>query len=84
MRNARADRNGLGHGDNGHCKLQRRLLVSMSRDLRTMDLKPSNMLISAQFKAVLGDISGMGGVTRDYLALEMLDITDPLAEARET
>jgi serine/threonine protein kinase len=49
-----------------------------------MDLKPSNILISAEINAVLSDISGIGGVTRDYLAPEMLDIPDPLAECKES
>ncbi|KAH8716781.1 kinase-like domain-containing protein, partial [Phaeosphaeriaceae sp. PMI808] len=49
-----------------------------------MDLKPSNVLISAEINAVLSDVSGIGGVTRDYLAPEMLDIQDPLAETLQS
>lgn len=48
-----------------------------------MDLKPSNILISAENDAVLSDVSGIGGVTRNYLAPEMLDVPDPLAEGLE-
>jgi serine/threonine protein kinase len=49
-----------------------------------MDLKPSNVLISTEMNAVLSDVSGIGGVTRDYLAPEMLNIPDPLAESMES
>lgn len=48
-----------------------------------MDLKPSNILISAENDAVLSDISGIGGVKRNYLAPEMLDVPNPLAEGLE-
>jgi len=48
-----------------------------------IDLKPLNILISAEINAVLSDISGIGGVMRDYLAPEMLNILDPLAKSKE-
>jgi serine/threonine protein kinase len=54
------------------------------REVTHMDLKPSNILISAEINALLSDVSGIGGVTRDYLAPEMLDIPDPLAESKES
>ncbi|EAS27457.2 serine/threonine protein kinase [Coccidioides immitis RS] len=46
-----------------------------------MDLKPSNVVISADGNAVLIDISGIGGTTREWLAPEMHDVTDPLSES---
>ncbi|KAF2805243.1 kinase-like protein [Mytilinidion resinicola] len=45
-----------------------------------IDIKPSNILISASDDAVLTDVSGVGGVTREWLAPEMLDVLDPLSE----
>ncbi|KAL2191829.1 kinase-like protein [Thermothelomyces heterothallicus CBS 203.75] len=57
------------------------------RGLAHMDLKPANIVISADFDAVLIDISGIGGVTRQWLSPEMLDKgDDPLSwsiEARK-
>jgi len=49
-----------------------------------MDLKTSNVLISAESNAVLSDVSGIRGTRRDYLAPEMLDIPYPLAESKES
>ncbi len=44
-----------------------------------MDLKPSNVVLSAESNAVLIDISGIEGVTRQWLSLEMLKSKkDPL------
>jgi hypothetical protein len=54
------------------------------REVTHMDLKPSNILINSESNALLSDVSGVGGVTRDYLAPEMLDTQDPLAESKET
>lgn len=44
-----------------------------------MDLKPFNIVISAENEAILIDISGIGGVTREWLAPEMLNEIDPLS-----
>lgn len=50
-----------------------------------MDLTPSNVVISAVFDAILIDVSGIGGVTRQWLAPEMRDGPDPLSpEHRRT
>jgi serine/threonine protein kinase len=49
-----------------------------------MDLKPSNILISAESNAILSDISGFGGTTREHLAPEMQDIPEPLAESMDS
>jgi hypothetical protein len=38
-----------------------------------MDLKPSNVVLSSESDAVLIDISGIGGVTRQWLCPEMLE-----------
>lgn len=59
------------------------LLHVHEQQVTHMDLKPSNILISAESHAVLGDVSGIGGVTRNYLAPEMLDVPDPLAQRIE-
>ena len=48
-----------------------------------IDLKLLNILISAEINIVLSDISRIGGVIRDYLAPEMLNILDPLAKSKE-
>ncbi|PGG95927.1 serine/threonine protein kinase [Polytolypa hystricis UAMH7299] len=49
-----------------------------------MDLKPSNVVISTEGNALLIDISGIGGITREWLAPEMHDILDPLSESLES
>jgi len=51
------------------------------RGVAHMDIKASNILISASDDAVLTDVSGVGGVTREWLAPEMLDVLDPLSES---
>ncbi|KAL2020269.1 hypothetical protein VTK56DRAFT_8593 [Thermocarpiscus australiensis] len=51
--------------------------------LTHMDLKPSNVVISADFDAVLIDVSGIGGVTRQWLSPEMLNENDPLSGSIE-
>ena len=56
------------------------------RGLVHMDLKPANVVISADFDAVLIDVSGIGGVTRQWLSPEMLGEKSPLScsiEARK-
>ncbi|KAK4242729.1 kinase-like domain-containing protein [Achaetomium macrosporum] len=52
-------------------------------DLAHMDLKPSNVVISADFDAVLIDVSGIGGVTREWLSPEMRDENEPLSRSIE-
>ncbi|KAK3684861.1 hypothetical protein B0T22DRAFT_491886 [Podospora appendiculata] len=50
------------------------------RGLAHMDLKPSNVVPSSEFEAVLIDISGIEGVTRKWLCPEMLERKkDPLS-----
>ncbi|KAF2191720.1 kinase-like protein [Zopfia rhizophila CBS 207.26] len=49
-----------------------------------MDLKPSNVVISAEANAVLIDISGIGGITQEWLAPEMHHVSDPLSESMES
>ncbi|ORX95372.1 kinase-like domain-containing protein [Clohesyomyces aquaticus] len=51
------------------------------RGITHMDLKPSNIIISAEHDAILTDISGIGGTTRAWLAPEMLYVSDPLSES---
>jgi serine/threonine protein kinase len=48
-----------------------------------MDLKPSNVVISVDMNAVLIDISGIGGVTRQWLSPEMLKEDDPMPQSLE-
>ncbi|EGC45105.1 protein kinase [Histoplasma capsulatum var. duboisii H88] len=48
-----------------------------------MDVKPSNVVIDNQRNAVLLDISGIGGVTHEWLAPEILEILDPLSSPFE-
>lgn len=54
------------------------------RGITHMDLKPSNVLISAEYNAILADISGIGGTTRAWLAPEMLSLSDPLSESMDS
>ena len=58
--------------------LQISLAVSRlhERGIAHMDLKPSNVVIDADDNAVLIDISGIGGVTPEYLAPEMYDVSE--------
>jgi len=68
------------------CQIASALAEMHQRGLTHMDLKPSNVVISNDFDAVLIDISGIGGVTRKRLSLEMLGENDPLSlgfEARK-
>lgn len=51
--------------------------------LAHMDLKPANVVISADSDAVLIDVSGIGGVTRQWLCPEMLGKEDPLTRSIE-
>lgn len=68
------------------CQIASALAEMHQRGLTHMDLKPSNVVISNDFDAVLIDISGIGGVTRKRLSLEILGENDPLSlgfEARK-
>lgn len=49
-----------------------------------MDLKPPNIMISADCTALLTDISGIGGTTHEWLAPEMLRVSDPPSESMES
>ncbi|RDL37627.1 Uncharacterized protein BP5553_05060 [Venustampulla echinocandica] len=49
-----------------------------------MDLKPQNIVISVDFNAILIDISGIGGVTHEWLSPEMRDLPDPLSQNIES
>ncbi|KAK3332877.1 kinase-like domain-containing protein [Cercophora scortea] len=48
-----------------------------------MDLKPTNIVITADWNVVLIDISGIGGVTREWLSPEMLNDIKPLSRSME-
>lgn len=48
-------------------------------DLAHMDLKPENIVISKEQNAILIDVSGIGGVTHDWLSPEMQQEIDPLS-----
>ncbi|KAF2477139.1 uncharacterized protein BDR25DRAFT_209244, partial [Lindgomyces ingoldianus] len=48
-----------------------------------IDLKLLNILISAENNIVLSNVSRIRGVTRNYLALEMLNVLDLLAKSLE-
>jgi hypothetical protein len=49
-----------------------------------MDLKLQNIVISADFNAILIDISGSGGVTQEWLSPEMRNLPDPLSQNMES
>lgn len=51
--------------------------------LTHMDLKPSNVVITAEWNAVVIDLSGIGGVTREWLLPELLREADPLSQSLE-
>ncbi|KAF2817193.1 kinase-like protein [Mytilinidion resinicola] len=53
------------------------------RNVPNMDLKPANIVISKENNAVLIDISGIGGVTQEWLSPEMQDLDDPLSQPVE-
>lgn len=53
------------------------------RGITHMDVKTSNVVISAEHDAVLIDISGMG-TTHEWLAPEMLSISDPLSQSMDS
>jgi serine/threonine protein kinase len=59
------------------------LLRFHERGLAHMDLKPSNIVFDAEYNAVLIDISGIGGITREYTSPEMLNLNEPLDEKLE-
>lgn len=44
-----------------------------------MDMKPSNIVIDGKHNAVIIDISGIGGVSQEWLAPEMRDVHDPIS-----
>lgn len=41
-----------------------------------MDLKPKNIVMSTRWSAILIDISGIGGITREWVLPELLDVAD--------
>jgi hypothetical protein len=46
-----------------------------------MDLKPANIVLSSiAMKAILIDVSGCGGTSRDWLSPEMRTLSEPLSE----
>ena len=45
-----------------------------------MDLKPANIVLSEEFNAILIDLSGIGGTTRQWLSPEMRHQPKPLAQ----
>jgi len=45
-----------------------------------MDLKPANIVLSIAMEAILIDVSGIGGTTRDWLSPEMRSLSEPLSE----
>lgn len=48
-----------------------------------MDLKPSNIVISTTWKAVLIDISGIDGVSNEWLSPSMWETAEPLEQSIE-
>jgi serine/threonine protein kinase len=48
-----------------------------------MDLKPSNIVMSAAWKAVLIDISGIDGVSNEWLSPTMQKTAEPLEQSVE-
>ncbi len=52
-------------------------------DLTHMDLKPSNVMINAEWNAVVIDISGIGGVTSEWLSPKLHKEPDPLSQSQE-
>ncbi|KAI0873314.1 kinase-like domain-containing protein [Hypoxylon argillaceum] len=51
--------------------------------LTHMDLKPSNIVINAEWSAVVIDISGIGGVTNEWLSPTLQKEYDPLSQCLE-
>ncbi|KAI0424966.1 kinase-like domain-containing protein [Xylaria sp. FL1042] len=51
--------------------------------LAHMDLKPSNVVINAEWNAVVIDISGIGGVTSEWLSPNLRKEADPLSQSLE-
>ncbi|KAI0103388.1 kinase-like domain-containing protein [Nemania sp. FL0031] len=49
-----------------------------------MDLKPSNVVINAEWSAVVIDISGIGGVTPEWLSPRLRKKANPLIQSFET
>ncbi|KAL3426071.1 calcium/calmodulin-dependent protein kinase type 1B [Phlyctema vagabunda] len=45
-----------------------------------MDLKPTNIVITSAMEAILIDVSGIGGTSRDWLSPEMRSLSEPLSE----
>lgn len=62
------------------------LAMLHQKNITHMDLKPSNIVIDCHGNAVIIDISGIGGVTYEWLAPEIHKAKDPLSfsfEARK-
>ncbi|KAI0405751.1 kinase-like domain-containing protein [Xylaria palmicola] len=55
-----------------------------ANEVTHMDLKPSNVVINAEWGAVLIDISGIGGVTTEWLSPNLRNEFDPLSQSLET
>ena len=53
------------------------------KNITHMDLKPANIVISKNLDAILIDIGGIGGTTRDWLSPEMKTLIKPLSEEFE-
>ncbi|AEO58300.1 hypothetical protein MYCTH_2315393 [Thermothelomyces thermophilus ATCC 42464] len=61
-------------------QIVRALACLHERGIAHLDLKPSNVVISTDMNAVLIDVSGIGGVTRQWLSPEMLQEKDPMSQ----
>ncbi|PGG95007.1 serine/threonine protein kinase [Polytolypa hystricis UAMH7299] len=55
-----------------------------TKGITHMDLKPSNIVIDGRDNAVLIDISGIGGVTFEWLAPELRGMDNPISVPFET
>ncbi|KAJ8124728.1 hypothetical protein O1611_g8913 [Lasiodiplodia mahajangana] len=48
-----------------------------------MDLKPANIVINAEWSTIVIDISGIGGVTPEWLSPRLREKADPLSQSLE-